>query len=76
MNNDVLEDENKCINCSVSGCNYNSGKGKCTLTNIQIGSTVNSKYCSNSDDTVCNSFCPSINFDYEMAEEILNDLND
>lgn len=71
-----IKDSNSCINCSVSGCNYNNEKGKCTLPTVQIGCTVNSAYCNNTMDTICNSFCPSINVDYEMAEEILNHLQD
>ncbi|MBR6949955.1 MAG: DUF1540 domain-containing protein [Bacilli bacterium] len=71
-----MEEENKKeINCSVVGCNYNDEKGKCTLSNIQIGCTTNNKNCNNTLDTICNSFCPSINVDYEMAEEIVDFLN-
>lgn len=67
---------NESINCIVVGCSYNNEKGKCTLENIQVGSTSNNRYC-NSTDTICNSFCPSKNYlDYEIAEEILDDLND
>lgn len=78
MFNDRFDDEgNNCINCSVSGCNYNNEKGKCTLSNIQIGCTSNAENCNDSSDTICNSFCPSKNyFDYEIATEILDDLND
>ena len=67
---------NNCIKCTVVGCSYNNEKGKCTLPTVQIGCTVNSAYCNNTTDTICNSFCPSINLDYEMAEEILDNLND
>lgn len=78
MNNNKYNTDrgNNCINCTVVGCNYNNEQGKCILPTVQIGCTVNSTYCSNTTDTICNSFCPSINLDYEMAEEILNDLAD
>lgn len=74
--NNIADNGNGCINCSVSGCNYNNEKGKCTLPTVQIGCTVNANYCNNTMDTICNSFCPSINLDYEIAEEILDNLND
>lgn len=67
---------NECINCNVASCNYNNEKGKCTLSNVQIGCTCNENSCSDTYDTICNSFCPSINQDYEMAKEILEDLRD
>ncbi len=70
---DLFNDENNNINCSVNGCNYNSGKGKCTLKNIQISTTKGKKYNCR-EDTVCSSFCPSVNIDYEMAEEIIEEL--
>ena len=75
MFNELNDSGNNSINCSVIGCNYNNEKGKCTLKEIQIGCTVNSNYCNNTMDTICNSFCPSVNLDYELAEEILDELN-
>lgn len=67
---------NDSINCSVSSCNYNNEQGKCILENIQIACTTNENYCNDTYETICNSFCPSVNQDYEMAREILEDLRD
>lgn len=66
---------NEHIKCSVVDCNYNNEKGKCTLPTIQIRN-VRDQFNINSfnNNTICNSYCPSTNFDYEMAEEITNNL--
>ena len=78
LKNDITSDiGNVCINCTVRGCSYNNELGNCTLPTVQIGK--NSTIGDNGDitsNTICNSFCPSINLDYEMAEEILDNLND
>lgn len=75
MKEDYSDRGNNCINCDVASCNYNNEKGKCTLSNIKIGSSVNHNYCMDKDNIVCYSFKPGIRMDYEYAKEILDELN-
>ncbi len=68
------DNANNSINCNVASCNYNNEKGKCTLKSIQVSCTCNKHNCNDTYDTICNSFCPNKNHDYEMAEEIMEEL--
>ena len=65
---------NKAINCDVSSCRHNNEKGKCTLSDVQISCTCNEHNCHDSYYTICNSFSPSVDLNYEMAEEIVEEL--
>ncbi len=66
---------NECINCDVASCNYNNEKGKCTLSNIKVGTENNNHYCMDKQNTICKSFIPGVRMDYEYAKEIVDELN-
>ena len=44
MREDYSNRGNDCITCEVASCNYNNEKGKCTLSNIKIGTENNNHY--------------------------------